>query len=290
MKNPAFGYARPETLDEALELLAANEDAKLLAGGQSLLPVLALRLGSPELVVDINRIPGLDTLAVDDDGTVHIGALVRHAEVEDSVEIARAAPLVSQAMAYVGHRAIRNQGTTVGSIAHGDPAAEMPAVCLATGATMIAASVRGQREIDAADFFTGFLDTALEPDEVLVEVQFPPWPSGATGCVIEESRRHGDYAVVGLAAAIAERNGTVADVALSFFSVGLTPQRAKAAEDVLVGSPLTPATINAAAAIVGQELTPPADIHGSSNYRRHLASVLTKRALSAALSSEQVAS
>lgn len=290
MKNPAFGYARPETLDEALELLSANEDAKLLAGGQSLLPVLALRLGSPELVVDINRVPGLDVLAVDDDGAVHIGALVRHAEVEDSAAVAAAAPLVSQAMRYVGHRAIRNRGTTVGSIAHGDPAAEMPAVCLATGATMVAVSVRGRREIQAADFFTGFLDTALEPDEILVEVRFPPWPEGAVGWVVEESRRHGDYAVVGLAAAVAERDGVVADVALSFFSVGLTAQRAKAAEAALVGSPLTTASIEEAAAIVSGELTPPADIHGSANYRRHLASVLTKRALSRALPSQEVAS
>ncbi len=290
MKHPAFAYARPETLDEALELLASNEDAKLLAGGQSLLPVMALRLGSPELVVDINRVPGLDRLDVDTDGSLTIGALVRHAEVEDSALVASAAPLVSAAMGYVGHRAIRNQGTTVGSIAHGDPAAEMPAVCLATGATMVAASLRGRREIPASEFFVGFLDTALEPDEILVEVRFPPWPEGAVGTVVEESRRHGDYAVVGLVAAVAHRGGIVADAALSFFSVGITPWRADAAEDAIVGSALSPATIADAARIVSETLSPPSDIHGSSNYRRHLASILTTRALTRLLSHEEVAS
>lgn len=288
MKHPAFGYARPETLEHALELLAGDIDAKVLAGGQSLLPVLALRLGSPELVVDIGRLPGLDSITVGDDGSVTIGALVRHAEVEDSVEVARFAPLVAQAMPHVGHRAIRNQGTLVGSIAHADPAAEMPAVCLATGATMVAMSASGRREIPASKFFLGFLETALRPDELLVEVRFPPWPDGAMGTVVEESRRHGDYAVVGLVAAIAVRAGVVADTALSFFSVGITPIRADGAEEVLVGRALTEERINAAAELASQELSPPADIHGSANYRRQLVKVLTKRALSAALESEEV--
>ena len=288
MKHPAFGYARPTSLDEALELLATNDDAKVLAGGQSLLPVMALRLGSPELVVDIGRIPGLDRISVGDDGSVTVGAMVRHAEVEDSTDVARFAPMVSAAMPHVGHRAIRNQGTMVGSIAHGDPSAEMPAVCLATGATMVAASSRGRREIPAADFFVGFLDTALEPDEVLVEVRFPPWPEGAVGAVVEEARRHGDYALVGLAGAVAIEGGVVIDVALSFFSVGLTPIRLDAAEEVLVGRALTAESIDQAVAVVTDRLSPPADIHASANYRRHLAGILTKRLLSAALHPEEV--
>lgn len=287
MKHPAFGYARPETLDEALELLASNDEAKVLAGGQSLLPVMALRLGSPELVVDIGRVPGLDAITVGDDGSVAIGALVRHAEVEDSAEVARLAPLVAQAMPYVGHRAIRNQGTTVGSIAHADPAAEMPAVCLAAGATMVALSTSGRREIPAADFFVGFLETALRPDELLVEVRFPSWPEGAVGWVVEEARRHGDYALVGLAAAVAIRGDLVADAALSFFSVGLTPVRVDRAEEALVGSELTPQGIDEAARIAADQLSPPADLHGSANYRRHLVGVLTRRALSRALTSEE---
>ncbi len=192
MKHPKFAYARPASLDEALDLLASSDDAKVLAGGQSLLPVMALRLGAPELIIDISQIPDLDRITAGDDGSLTIGALVRHAEVEDSPDVARLAPLVANAMPLVGHRAIRNQGTTVGSIAHADPAAEMPAVCLATGATMVAASTRGRREIAAHEFFQGFLDTALEPDELLVEVRFPPWPDGAVGAVVEEARRHGD--------------------------------------------------------------------------------------------------
>ena len=287
MKHAAFGYARPASLDEALDLLATNDDAKVLAGGQSLLPVLALRLGAPELVVDIGQVPGLDGITLGLDGSVTIGAMVRHAEVEDSADIARLAPLVAQAMPYVGHRAIRNQGTVVGSIAHGDPAAEMPAVCLATGATMVAASTRGRREISAADFFVGFLDTALEPDEILVEVRFPPWPDGAVGAVVEEARRHGDYALVGLAGAVAVEGGVVIDASLSFFSVGLTPIRLDAAEEVLVGRPLTADVIDRAATVVSDRLSPPADIHATANYRRHLAAVLTKRVLSAALQSEE---
>lgn len=279
MKHPRFAYARPASLDEALALLAADDDAKVLAGGQSLLPVMALRLGAPGTLVDLGGVPGLDRIDLGDDGSVTIGALVRHAEVEDSPAVQRHAPLLSSAMPHIGHRAIRNQGTAVGSIAHADPAAELPAVCRAVGATMIAESVRGRREIDAADFFQGFLDTALEPDEVLTAVRFPPWPDHAAGIVVEEARRHGDYALVGLAAAVARRDGIVEDASLSFFSVGPTPIRAADAEESLLGGELDAAAIDRAAAAVAAALEPPADVHASANYRRHLAGVLTRRAL-----------
>lgn len=288
MKNPLFGYARPSSLDEALQLLAETPDAKVLAGGQSLLPVLALRLGAPDLVVDIGRVPGLDRITIGDDGSVTIGALVRHAQVEDSAEISAQAPLVAAAAPYIGHRAIRNQGTTVGSIAHGDPAAEMPAVCLAVDAVMVAASVRGQREIPAAEFFVGFLDTALEEDEILVEVRFPPTPIGAVGSVVEQARRHGDYALVGLCSRLVLIDGAISSAALSFLSVGLTPIRCAEAEAVLFGEPPSDDLFTRAAEVVSATLTPAADVHASANYRKHLAGVLTKRGLAEAMQRTEV--
>ncbi len=279
MKHPPFAYARPASLAEVVALLAADDDAKILAGGQSLLPVMALRLGAPSTLVDLGGVPGLDRIDVGGDGSITVGALVRHAEVEDSAEVARLAPLVAAAMPHIGHRAIRNQGTLVGSIAHADPAAELPAVCRAVGATMIAESVRGRREIEAADFFIGFLDTALEADEILTAVRFPAWPEHAAGVVVEEARRHGDYALVGLAAAVAQRDGVVDDAGLAFFSVGPTPIRLAEAEDALRGRALDADAIADAVAAVAAGLEPPADVHASANYRRHLAGILTRRAL-----------
>ena len=179
MKNPPFVYHRPDSLDTALALLAEHgDDAKVLAGGQSLLPTMALRLGPPEQLIDIGRVPGLDSIDVVD-GEITIGALVRHATAEGSADIADNAPLIAQAMPLVGHRAIRNRGTVVGSIAHADPAAEMPAVVLATGATMLAASQAGSREIGADEFFEGYLTTSLRADELLTGVRFPAWSANS---------------------------------------------------------------------------------------------------------------
>ncbi|MGI9596316.1 MAG: FAD binding domain-containing protein [Acidimicrobiales bacterium] len=280
MKNPPFSYHRPELLDDALDLLAEHEDSiKVLAGGQSLLPILALRLGSPEHILDVGRLPDLDRIDVSADGVVTVGALVRHASAERSAELAAAAPLVHAAMPYVGHRAIRTRGTVVGSIAHADPAAEMPAVALATGATLIARSAGGTREIPAGEFFLGYLETALRPDELLEAVRFPAWPAGATGTVVEVARRHGDYAMVGLACAVGLRDGRIADAALSFLGVGPTPVRASGAEDLLVGQAPSPELFDRAAEAVAAELSPTADGHASANYRRHVAGILTRRAL-----------
>lgn len=283
MKNPPFIYHRPETLDEALALLDEHGDeAKVLAGGQSLLPVMALRLGRPEHVVDINRLPGLDAISVTEAG-VSIGALVRHATAERSTELATAAPLAHAAMPYIGHRAIRSQGTVCGSIAHADPAAEMPAVCLATGATLVARSSTGQREIAAADFGQGYLTTALEPTEILTEVRFPSWSATAGGSVIEVARRHGDYALVGLACLVDAPGGTIASAALSFFGVANTPLRVEAAEQSLIGKSVDDAGAFAAAAdLVKANIEPSADVHATTNYRRHLAGVLTKKGLAEA--------
>ncbi|MDJ0769622.1 MAG: xanthine dehydrogenase family protein subunit M [Ilumatobacter sp.] len=282
MKAPPFTYHRPPTLDEALALLAEHgDDAKVLAGGQSLIPLMALRLGRPDHVVDIGAIRELDTITAGDDG-LRIGALVRHARAERSDDVAAAAPLVHEALPWVGHRAIRSQGTVVGSIAHADPAAEMPAVCLAAGATIEARSTAGTRTIDAADFFDGYLTTTLQPDELLTSVQFPTWPSHAVGSVVEVARRHGDYALVGLVTKLEINGDAVTDAALSFFGAASTPVRVAEAEQSLVGGPATAERFDAAAAIVSDALSPAADIHATSAYRKHLAGVLTRRGLARA--------
>jgi len=285
VKNPPFTYHRPESIDEALALLSEyGDEAKVLAGGQSLLPVMALRLGRPDHVIDINRIPGLDTISAGPDGT-SIGALVRHATAERSADLASAAPMVHTAMPLIGHRAIRSQGTVCGSIAHADPAAEMPAVCLATGAVMMASSVAGVREIPADEFGQGYLTTALEPTEILTEVRFPVWSPTAGGTVIEVARRHGDYALVGLACMIDAPGGIVDSAALAFFGVDTRAIRIADAEAVLVGTAVGDLdAASAAADLVSQAIEPMSDVHGSSNYRRHLAGVLTRRGIADAAS------
>ncbi len=283
MKNPPFTYHRPTTVDEALALLAEfGDDGKVLAGGQSLLPVMALRLGSPEHIIDIGSIDELATITVGDGVT--IGAMVRHAEAEKSADIASQAPLIAAAMPYVGHRAIRSRGTVVGSIAHADGAAEMPAVCLATGATMSIASADGTREVAAADFFQGFFTTALEANELLTAVHFPAWSPTAGGSVVEIARRHGDYAMCGLACSIDVPNGTITEAALSFFSVAGQPIRVAEAEQALIGKPATESSFADAATVVAEHLDPTGDIHATANYRRQLATVLTRRGLAEAAS------
>ncbi|MEE9416427.1 MAG: xanthine dehydrogenase family protein subunit M [Acidimicrobiales bacterium] len=285
MKNPAFVYHQPDSLDEALALLAKHgDDAKVLAGGQSLLPTMALRLGPPEHLIDIGQLPGLDQISVANDGGLTIRALVRHGAAERSDDVARHAPLVHQAMPHIGHRAIRTRGTVVGSIAHADPAAEMPAVVLATAAKMVARSVDGEREIAAEEFFDSYLTTALRANELLTEVKFPPWSVESSGAVVEVSRRHGDYALVGLACRMNISGGLISDAALAFFGVASAPVRVVEAEAALVGSSPDSETFGRAAAIVKAALSPTADIHGSSNYRKHLAGVLTRRGLEAATS------
>lgn len=287
MKAPPFTYHRPESLDAALALLAEHGDeAKVLAGGQSLVPLMALRMGRPPHVVDIGAIDGLADITVDESsgGAVTIGALVRHEQAKRSAEIARHAPLIADTMPHVAHRAIRTRGTVVGSIAHADPAAEMPAVVLATDATMIARSAAdGEREIAAADFFQGYLDTALRADEILTAVRFPAWPSTAVGATVEVARRHGDYALVGVSVRLELDGDSISGAALAYFGAESTALRVTPAENALIGSPASSASFDAAAEIVTAELDPPADIHGTTAYRKHLAGVVTRRALDRAM-------
>lgn len=283
MKNPPFNYHRPATLDEALALLAEHGDeAKILAGGQSLLPVMALRLGRPEHVIDIGAIPGLDSITVVNG--VSIGALVRHAQAEKSPEVAEHAPVVAAAMPHVGHRAIRNRGTVVGSIAHADAAAEMPAVCLALDSRMTISSSDGVRSVQAADFFQGYFTTAIEPHEMLTSVAFPQWAPTAGGTVVEVSRRHGDYAMVGLACVVDAPQGVIATAALAFFGVASTAIRIPEAEAVLIGNPPSAEAFAAAAAAVSSAIEPETDIHATAAYRRHIAGVLTRKGLAQATS------
>ena len=275
-----FRYHRPDTVEEAVDLLAEHgSDAKVLAGGQSLIPLLALRLSRPEHVIDIGRIGELHSME-DGVGGLTVAAGVPQTEVELSPVAGRAAPLLAAAMPHMGHRAIRNRGTLCGSLAHADPAAELPAVALAVDAELIARSTAGERTVAAADFYLGYLTSALHDAELLTAVRFPPWPPRTGWSVQEISRRHGDYALVGLAAVMTlTADGRVERAALSFFGVGATPLRVPEAERILVGERPEPALFAEAAGVVTKALDPPGDNHASAPYRAHVAGVLTRRCL-----------
>lgn len=290
MKNPSFVYHRPKTVDQTLELLSdLGDEAKVMAGGQSLLPIMAIRLSNPENVIDISRVEGLSGIS-ETESEVTIGALATHNEVDRSDVVSANIPLLSTTMPHIGHRAIRNRGTVCGSLAHADPAAELPAVALALGATMNVASGSDRRSIAAADFFNGFLATALEETELLLSVTFPK-AAPRTGVSLQElSRRHGDFALVGIACTISlDERGIVNSAALSFFGVGSTPERAPAAEALLLGATPSPDLFADVAKAVSEELNPGGDGHASANYRSHALGVITKRALSESLNQIEAA-
>jgi carbon-monoxide dehydrogenase medium subunit len=282
MKASAFSYARATSVSNALELLHAHGDrAKVLSGGQSLMPAMNLRLISPELIVDIGELTELSGIAVTGDG-VRIGALTRHVDLARSGEIAAHAPLLAEAVAYVAHPAIRNRGTLGGSLAHADPASELPACMLALNATIVVRGQAGERRIAAQEFFTGIYETALSPQELLVAVELPAKPENSAHFFHEFARRHGDYAMTGLAAqAIVEAN-VLADLCLAFFAVGDRPVSAKAASK-LVGRAMTQAVLADACTVLGEELEPHDDQQASAAMRRHLAKVLLVRCVAALL-------
>jgi carbon-monoxide dehydrogenase medium subunit len=284
MKPPPFEYAAPESVDDAVALLAeAGDEAKILAGGQSLVPLLALRLASPGLLVDVGRITGLDGVDVQADGHVTIGALARQRAVERHPDVTLRVPLVAQAIPLIGHAAIRNRGTIGGSLAHADPAAELPMVALAADAVVVVLGPSGERTIAAADLFAGYLSTTIEPDEMLVGVRFPPWPARAGSDVEEFSRRHGDFAVAAVAAAVRlDDDGDVTEARLALAGVDTTPVRAEAAEKVLAGVTPSPAVWRDAAEVAASALTPPTDLHGTAAFRRQLVRVLSQQALATA--------
>jgi carbon-monoxide dehydrogenase medium subunit len=283
MKASAFAYARATSVANALELLVSHgETAKVLSGGQSLMPAMNLRLVAPELVVDIGGLADLRGIAAKGD-VLTIGALTRHVDLQKSPEIAAHAPLLAEAIRYVAHPAIRNRGTIGGSLAHADPAAELPACMVALGATVIVRGPRGERRIAAERFFTGIYETALSPQELLIAVEFPIARHDSAHFFHEFARRHGDYAIVGLAAQAALKDDQFADLNLCFFAVGDRPLLAKAARR-LTKVAITPAVLSDAASALGEELDPHEDQQASPSMRRHLAKVLLVRCVSTLLS------
>jgi len=279
MKAPRFAYARPASTAEALALLEDHgDDARVLAGGQSLVPMLNFRLAAPKVLVDINRIAALAGIKVTRNH-IRIGALARHAELERSADIARHLPLVAAAMPHIAHPAIRNRGTFGGSCALGDPAAELPACALALGATFMAAGKKGERRIPAQDFFKGLYATALRAGELLLAAEFPLPKPGYASAFGELARRHGDYAMVGVAAHGSTQGKKFSDMRVVFFGVADRPQRAAQLERALENQPATAKAIAAALAGLDADLSPRADLHGSAATKLHLAKVLAARVL-----------
>jgi carbon-monoxide dehydrogenase medium subunit len=284
MKPPPFAYAAPSTLEEALGLLTEHAEAepRVLAGGQSLIPLMNFRLAKPGYLVDLRNVAGLSGIRRDGDVLV-VGAMTRLAEVERSTEVAVAAPLVTEAVGLVAHAPVRNSGTVGGSLAHADPAAELPAVALALDAELVAAGPGGTRVIPAAEFFTGPYSTALAPDEILTEIRLPVWPGGHA--FTEFSRVHANFAVVAVAALVelAGDGDRIGRAALALAGVAPTPVRATAAERALAGAPADAGTIRAAAAAAAADLSPAGDLHASQQTRRDLARTYLRRGIELAV-------
>ena len=276
MKPAPFSYSRPTTLDEALASLAADPDAKVLAGGQSLVPLLSMRLAAPSALVDINAVPDLDHVRTDEKG-VRVGALARHAAVMADPEARRVQPLVSMALQRVAHPTIRNRGTTVGSLVHADASAEMPVVLVLLDGSITAASAAGTRTIEAADLYVGPLESTLRHDEIATEAFFPALPDDAGVAFDEIARRHGDYALCGVAAVVrADEAGSITSVRAGYLSVSDLPTVVDLSEAFAAGT-LDDASLDAAADLALASLEPAADIHATADYRAQLARVLTKR-------------
>ena len=285
MKLPYVEYEAPATVAEAVGLLATHEDeASVLAGGQSLIPLMALRLARPAVLIDINRLDELSGVSVTD-GSVAIGAVTREYMAEESETIADAVPLLAAALPLIGHEAIRSRGTIGGSLAHADPAAELPAVALALDAEFVVRSRAGERVIPASEWFEGYLATSRRPDELLVEVRFPAAAPGTGVSFQEVARRHGDFAIVGLAAALTLAGGVISDARLAFAGVADVPVRAADAEDLLVGESPSDELFDEAARRGCDGIDPPADLNGSSQYRKKIAATLVRRGLQAAFDS-----
>jgi carbon-monoxide dehydrogenase medium subunit len=268
VKPAPFAYKKARSLDEAVALLV-EKDARLLAGGQSLIATLNMRLSAPSLLIDINGLGGLDGITVKG-GAVEIGALTRHTQAERSDVIAKQAPLIARAIPHIGHPAIRNRGTLGGSIAFADPAAELPACLLALDGEIDATGPKGKRTIKAQDFFQGLFETALGPQEVLTAIRVPAADNAARVGFAELARRHGDYAIVGLAACARANGKGLSDVRLAYFGVGSTPVRAKKAELALASG-------NIDAAIKALDLQPHDDVQATGKVKTHLAGVLLRR-------------
>lgn len=269
MKPAPFAYAKARSIEQAIALLGEHGDARLLAGGQSLIATLNMRLSAPSLLIDINGIDGLDGIALKG-GAIEIGALTRHASAERSADIAQHAPLIARAMPHIGHVAIRNRGTLGGSIAFADPAAELPACLLALNGEVDVSGPKGKRTIKADDFFKGLFETALAPQDILSAIRVPAAGRDTRTGFAELARRHGDYAIVGLAASARASGKSLTDVRLAYFGVGATPLRAKKSEAALADGDVE-------AAVAALDLDPPDDVQATGAVKKHLAGVLLRR-------------
>jgi aerobic carbon-monoxide dehydrogenase medium subunit len=279
MKLPPVDYEAPKTVSEAVELLAEHlDEASVLAGGQSLIPLLALRLAHPAVLIDINGVDELSGVSAAD-GWVSIGAMTRGYVAEESGTVADAVPLLAAALPLIGHEAIRSRGTVGGSLAHADPAAELPAVARALDAEFVVRGPSGERVVPAAEWFEGYLTTSRLPDELLVEVRFPAAGRGTGVSFQEVARRHGDFAMVGLAASVTLSDGVISDARLAFAGVSDVPVRAAGAEDLLVGERPSAELFDEAARRAAGDIDPPADLHGSAEYRKKVAAALVRRGL-----------
>ena len=281
MKPAPFDYAAPASLAEAANLLAANDgEAKILAGGQSLMPLLNMRLARPRLLVDIARVNGLDYVR-EENGAIAIGAMARQRALERFAPAATRTPLLAAALLHVAHPQNRNQGTVCGSLAHADPAGELPAVALTLDATFRVVGPSGTREIAARDFFVTYLTTSMEATEVLAEVRFPVQPARTGWAFDEVARRHGDFAMCGVSTTVTlDAGGTCSAARIVLFGVGATPLRAPAAEAALIGNKASDKLLAEAASRVNDAIDEPlSDVHATAEYRRHVARALTARAL-----------
>lgn len=280
MKPPRFRYFAPTSIDEAIHLLGEfGDDAKVLAGGQSLMPLLNMRLVRPKVLVDLQRVPELNHFAVLDD-RIEIGAMVRQRTVEKSPEVQHCIPLLAETIRHIGHLQIRNRGTIGGSIAHADPAAELPALLRLLDGWVEVQGSQGSRSISADELFLTYFTTTLQPDEILTKVIFPLPPSGAGWCFQEVVRREGDFALAGVACTVSLAvDGTCREARLALTGVADTPLRVYEAEQILMGQSLDDGVADAVAEAVRQAVAPESDIHASAEYRRHVAGILAQRAL-----------
>lgn len=287
MKLPSVEYESPTSTAEAVGLLAEHEDeASVLAGGQSLIPLLALRLARPALLIDINNLGELSGIT-EADGHVNVGATTREYVAEESETIARAVPLLAAALPLIGHEAIRSRGTIGGSLAHADPAAELPAVARALDAEFTVRSRSGERVVPAAQWFEGYLATSRRPDEILTGIRFPSARPGTGVSFLEIARRHGDFAIVGLATSLTLDGDTISEARLAFSGLADVPVRAADAEDLLAGERPSEELFTEAARKATADIDPPSDLHGSSEYRKKVAATLVRRGLRAATDNAQ---
>ncbi|HEX3410763.1 MAG TPA: xanthine dehydrogenase family protein subunit M [Stellaceae bacterium] len=282
MKPARFEYRAPETLDAAIALLASDPSARPIAGGQSLMPVLAFRLARPSVLVDLRRLPGLGEIVVGHDG-VQLGAKVRWRDIETDTRLAAAHPLLQEAVRHVAHYQVRNRGTVGGSLAHADPAAELPGISVACDGIVCVLGSDGERTIEAAEFFTGPLETALRPAELITELRLPPWPEGRCWAFLEFARRHGDFALAGVALFYDEdADGRARNAHIGVIGACSRPHRLAAVEEMLNGRVIDEGAIALAAKAAAAAVNPPHDLHADSDYRRALFATLVERALRAA--------